>query len=134
MASRLNNIAYLNKLQNSKKPGLKKILKVLRALDNPHLKLRKTIIISGTNGKGTVGRILNQIYDKSGYSVGLYSSPHLVRLNERLKINNKDITDKNLDFFLGEVISASINENCKLSFFELLTTAGILYFSAPWDL
>ena len=130
MATRLNsNIEFLNTLKNSKKPGLKKIIKVLSGLNSPHLKLKNTIIISGTNGKGTVGRILNQIYSQSGYSVGLYTSPHLISITERLRIRNKNITLKNLDSFLGKVIESCKKNRCHLSYFELLTATAILYFS-----
>jgi len=130
LATRLNsNIEFLNTLKNSKKPGLKKIIKVLLGLNSPHLKLKNTIIISGTNGKGTVGRILNEIYSQSGYSVGLYTSPHLISITERLRIKNKNITLKNLDFYLGKVIESSKKNDCQLSYFELLTATAILYFS-----
>jgi dihydrofolate synthase / folylpolyglutamate synthase len=105
------------------------MLKVLSFLGNPHLNLKKNIIISGTNGKGTVATILNKIYSDSGYKVGLYTSPHLIEITERIRISNKKIREKILDRYLGKCIEASSSVNISLSFFELLTTSAILYFS-----
>lgn len=131
MATRLNlhNVNYLNSLKNSTKPGLHGILKVLSFLGDPHLNLKNNIIISGTNGKGTVATILNKIYCDSGYKVGLYTSPHLIQITERIRISNKKIKEKILDRYLGKCLDASSSININLSFFELLTTSAILYFS-----
>jgi len=105
------------------------MLKVLSVLGDPHLTLKKNIIISGTNGKGTVATILNKIYSDSGYKVGLYTSPHLIQITERIRISSKKIKEKILDRYLGKCIEASSSININLSFFELLTTSAILYFS-----
>ncbi|MBT3475838.1 hypothetical protein HN460_02725 [bacterium] len=131
MATRISykNINRLESLKNSKKPGLGNLLKVLHLLGEPQFKLGKTIIISGTNGKGTVANILNRIYVDSGYKVGLYTSPHLVSLNERIRIRDKKIDSRILDSYLNKVIKAGLRINCKLSFFELLTATTILYFA-----
>ena len=131
MATRISykNIEYLESLKNSKKPGLDNLLKVLQLLGEPQSKLKKTIIVSGTNGKGTVAAILNRIYSDAGYKVGLYTSPHLVSLNERIRIKDKKINLKTLNNYLGKVIKVGLKASCKLSFFELLTATGILYFA-----
>ena len=105
------------------------MLKVLSVLGDPHLTLKNNIIISGTNGKGTVATILNKIYSDSGYKVGLYTSPHLIQITERIRISSKKIKEKILDRYLGKCIEASSSININLSFFELLTTSAILYFS-----
>jgi dihydrofolate synthase/folylpolyglutamate synthase len=105
------------------------MLKVLSVLEDPHLTLKNNIIISGTNGKGTVATILNKIYSDSGYKVGLYTSPHLIQITERIRISSKKIKEKILDRYLGKCIEASSSININLSFFELLTTSAILYFS-----
>ena len=86
------------------------------------------ILISGTNGKGTVANSLSSIFVKSGCRTGLYTSPHLVKINERLKIDGKDINNKNLDSTLGRVVTLCGKEKIKLSYFEVLTCAAILYF------
>ena len=119
------NISLLEKLGNSKKPNLNKIKKVLSLFDNPQEKLSNCILISGTNGKGTVAKLLSDILTQSKYKVGLYTSPHLFRINERIQINNKEISDKKLDTLIGEVIDTA---NIQLSYFELLTIVSINYF------
>ena len=122
------NINFLTNLGNSKKPGLYKIKKVLSFFSNPHLRLKNCILISGTNGKGAVAQSLSNILTISGYRTGLYTSPHLVRINERLKINNKNITNRNLDLILDKIIQKCDKNKIQLSYFELITAAAILYF------
>ena len=53
----------------------------------------KYIHIAGTNGKGTTAKLLSDIFTNAGYKTGLYTSPHLVKINERIKVNSKDISD-----------------------------------------
>ncbi|MEE2702148.1 MAG: Mur ligase family protein [Thermodesulfobacteriota bacterium] len=122
------NINFLSNLGDSKRPGLHKIRNALSFFGNPHLKLNNCILISGTNGKGTVANSLSSIFVKSGCRTGLYTSPHLVKINERLKINGKDINNKDLDSTLGRVVTLCAKEKIKLSYFEVLTCAAILYF------
>ena len=119
------NIELLSKLGNSKKPGLIKLKSALSLFDNPHEKLSNCILISGTNGKGTVARTLSDILKTSRYKVGLYTSPHLIRINERIRINNKEISSKQLNNLIGEVTSKI---NVRLSYFELLTLVSIVHF------
>ena len=132
MAPRLKykNIEFLKKLGNSDKPSLTKINKVLEILNNPHKKnMGIKIAISGTNGKGSVAKSLSEILNKSKYRVGLYTSPHIFDINERIQINNKKISSKELNEILGIVIHKQKKANIQLSYFELLTVASIFYFS-----
>ena len=132
MAPRLKykNIEFLKKLGNSDKPSLTKINKVLEVLNNPHKKnMGIKIAISGTNGKGSVAKSLSEILNKSKYRVGLYTSPHIFDINERIQINNKKISSKELNEILGIVIHKQKKANIQLSYFELLTVASIFYFS-----
>ena len=105
MATRLNynGIKYLDSLKNSKKPGLNNLFKILSYLNNPQNLLKNKVIISGTNGKGTVAQILNRIYIDGGYKDGLYTSPHLLNINERIKINDKKITFPNLNNYINKL-------------------------------
>ncbi len=99
----------------------------------PHLNRPKKIIhIVGTNGKGSTGRIMATLLKESSYSVGHYSSPHILKFNERIWINGENISDKLLEEnhkrlfkILGRDISRS------LSYFEYTT---LLAFIATQDL
>ncbi|MDD4179919.1 MAG: bifunctional folylpolyglutamate synthase/dihydrofolate synthase [Candidatus Margulisbacteria bacterium] len=73
--------------------GLDRINYLLEQLDNPHLKF-KSIHVAGTNGKGSTCAMIASILKEAGYKVGLYTSPHLFKYNERIKINGRDISDK----------------------------------------
>jgi len=75
--------------------GLDTIENILERLGNPQNNF-KTIHVAGTNGKGSVASALSTILHKAGYRVGLYTSPHLVRFNERIRINNRSVSDKNV--------------------------------------
>ena len=72
--------------------GLEEISKVLDRLGNPEKQL-KFVHVAGTNGKGSTATLLENCLRKAGYKVGLYTSPHLVRYNERFKVNGEEISD-----------------------------------------
>ncbi len=109
------------------KPGLARITKVLTYLDNPQDKI-KSVLIAGTNGKGSVASMLSNILIFNNYKTGLYTSPHLVSVTERIKINSTDISDNNFDIALGTVFDACEITGVKLSYFELVTAAAFVYF------
>ena len=103
--------------------SLERIEKATKLLDNPQLKY-KTIHIAGSNGKGSTAAFLSQILIESGKKVGLYTSPHLVKLNERYKVNGKDIDDDALIDYIERIKALNI----ELSGFEIMTTIAFLYF------
>jgi dihydrofolate synthase/folylpolyglutamate synthase len=114
--------------------GLETITKVLAGLGNPHLKY-PTAIVAGTNGKGSTAAMLASILHQAGYRTGLYTSPHLIKVNERIRVNGGEISD---DDFAGaftevrQVAEGLLEEKIlgKLpSFFEFLTAAGFHYFA-----
>ncbi len=74
------------------KLGLDVITNMLEGLGNPHRTYR-TVHIAGSNGKGSIAATIATILQSAGYKVGLYTSPHLVRFNERISIDGKQITD-----------------------------------------
>ena len=109
------------------KPGLKRIAKVLKFLDNPQDRIRY-VLIAGTNGKGSVASILSSILTSNGYKTGLYTSPHLISVTERIKIDNEEISEESLNEALGLVFDACDKTGIKLSFFELITVSAFIYF------
>lgn len=103
---------------------------LLEELDNPHIGL-KYLHVAGTNGKGSTSNFLYNILKMGGYKVGLYTSPHLERYNERIKINGVEISDEDFIRLSKKVFCAE--ENIKtnfetLTFFEFITAIAFLYF------
>ena len=105
------------------KLGLERIKYISKQLGNPH-KNYKTIHVGGTNGKGSVCRFLESILSCSGYSVGVYTSPHLQYISERITINGERISEG--DFVsLVEKVKPVVDEMTKKgdipTFFEVFT-------------
>lgn len=108
--------------------GLNKLEEVLHQLHDPHKKL-SFVHVAGTNGKGSTAAMLSSVLTKAGYKTGLYTSPHLMRYNERMKINGQDIPDE--DFI--EAVE-TVKEVCdKMGgvpiVFEILTLMALWYFA-----
>src|SRR5271155_291980 len=86
-----------------------------------------SVLIAGTNGKGSTAATLASILRASGVKTGLYTSPHLVRINERIRINGEAIVDDDFAFLQGEVdrVAEKLVERAELpwhpSFFEMMT-------------
>ena len=106
---------------------LDRIQKVLNYLDNPQDKL-KIIHIAGTNGKGSTNAIISEILTTQGYKVGSFTSPHLIKYNERIKINDASIPDKKFFELIEKIINISEKCNVKLTEFEILTAVMYEYF------
>ena len=104
----------------------------LREKYNDFQKDMKIIHVAGTNGKGSVVETISNILIKQGYKVGTFISPHLIRYNERIKINNNEITDEELSDFIEElepqVEEYNSGHEFNLTFFELATIIAFLYF------
>src|SRR5579885_44683 len=84
--------ALAAELQTRRKFDLEHMRVLVRALGNPE-RTFPSVLVAGTNGKGSTSATLASILQTAGYRVGLYTSPHLVRVNERMKINGNDISD-----------------------------------------
>ncbi len=109
-------------------PNLRSITKLLKLIENPHL-TKKYIIVGGTNGKYSVSKIVADILISNNYKTGLYTSPHLIDITERIRINNISITKQKLDETLGKIFYICDKNNIHLSYFELLTASAFLYFA-----
>ena len=108
--------------------GLERISKILELLGNPQDKLN-CIHVAGTNGKGSVCAILASILKCAGKKVGLYSSPHLFKYNERIKINDVSISDEDFANYVFKISDLADRNNIDLTEFEILTAVMFKYFS-----
>ena len=84
------------------------------------------ITVGGTNGKGSVCAFLEEIYSKAGYSVGCYTSPHLFKFNERIKINSEQVNDETILKSLDLVNTKK--KSIELTYFEITTLAAMNIF------
>ena len=100
---------------------------LLRRLDNPHEKLPPVVHVAGTNGKGSTIAIMRAILQAAGHRVHVYTSPHLLRFNERIVLANAEIGDAALEMLLDEVIA--VNGDLPLTFFEITTAMAFAAFA-----
>ena len=108
------------------KVGLDHTIQLLNRCGNPHNKL-KTIHIAGTNGKGSTAAILQSILRTAGLKVGLYTSPHLVSFNERIRVNGSPISNDFIIDFMKK-FNDDINE-IESTFFETTTVLSLCNFN-----
>lgn len=109
------------------KTDLERITNLMKQLGDPQKELR-FVHIAGTNGKGSTSAMLASILKDAGYTVGLFTSPHLQFYNERIKVNGKDISDEDFCAMAEKVKSAVEGTNLVPSEFERLTAMAFLYF------
>lgn len=116
----------------TKNPSLDAMKFFMDKLNHPEKEL-KFIHIAGTNGKGAVTEMISNILLNSGYKLGKFMSPHLIRYNERIQINNKEITNKEMEEIIIKLDPLVKEYNSKgkgnVTLFELETTMAILYFA-----
>jgi len=106
---------------------LDRVERLLAALDHPERKLPPVIHVAGTNGKGSTVAFLRSMLEAAGYAVHVYTSPHLVKFNERIRVAGTLISDDNLNDLLKECEAA--NGGLPITFFEITTAAAFLAFS-----
>jgi dihydrofolate synthase/folylpolyglutamate synthase len=109
------------------KLGLENVRRLLEALGNPHRHLA-CIHVAGTNGKGSVSAMLDSVARAAGLRTGLYTSPHLVRFNERIQVSGYPISDDEVLAGLGVIREAIARSGCTPTFFEITTALGFLHF------
>ena len=110
------------------KLGLDVIKELLEKLGNPQNKF-KSIHIAGTNGKGSTACFMDSILRASGKNVGLYTSPHLIKFNERIKVNGEEISDSDLVRLTTQIKEVCEDNNIEATFFEFTTTLAFVYFA-----
>lgn len=124
--------AWLDAQTNPKQRiGLKKIETAMNYVNNPHLGL-PVIHITGTNGKGSTTTFLKELLLSQGLAVGTFTSPHIMRFNERISYNGENISDDDLIRIIEQMVEVNeymeTTEYGRLIFFELYTVMMALYF------
>jgi dihydrofolate synthase/folylpolyglutamate synthase len=107
--------------------GLDRVAAVLDRLGRPQDKLPPVFHVAGTNGKGSTVAFLRAALEASGHKIHAFTSPHLVRFNERIRIAGKLVDDETLSGLLTEVLDAGAG--IEPSFFEVATAAALLAFA-----
>lgn len=125
-------LEYYNSLNvRGMKFGLDRIRLLMNYLSDPD-KVLRIIHVAGTNGKGSVIAFTSSILSKAGYQVGAYTSPHLLRINETIRIGNENISDSDFARIIFEIKSVTESnqdlKDAELSSFEILTVVAMQYF------
>lgn len=108
--------------------GLERMTDLMHRLGDPQDNLH-FIHVAGTNGKGSVCAMLSAILTQAGYCTGMYTSPHLFRLNERIKINGTDISDSDL-ITLAEEVKTAVDQMAEQpTEFEIITAMAFCFFA-----
>ncbi len=125
------SIKYLYSLGNevsAMKLGLENPRKLLEALGNPQKKYLK-VQVAGTNGKGSICAFLDAICRNAAIKTGLYTSPHLVSITERIKIDGEEISEKDFAIYATKVREFTESERLYATFFEQMTAIALLAFA-----
>jgi len=123
----IDTLEFLNNLQKfGWRLGLDNILKLLHGMGNPQTEF-KSIHIAGTNGKGSTAALLESIYRHAGYKTGLFTSPHLLSINERIQINALPIPMEKLVSYVDKFKDDIERISC--TYFEALTALAFRYFA-----
>ncbi len=109
--------------------NLNRMQKLLSLLGSPHKKIH-TVHIGGTKGKGSTATMLARMLEANGYKVGLYTSPHVVHLHERIAINSTMISESEMRGLLNRVYAPveKMSKTDQPTFFEIMTALAFMYF------
>ena len=109
--------------------NLKRMEKLLSLVGNPHKKIH-TAHIAGTKGKGSTATMLAKMLESNNYNVGLYTSPHVVHLHERITVNSEMISEPEMLRLLNRVYTPveKISKTDVLTFFEIMTALAFMHF------
>lgn len=126
-AVRLLNLPHYSKLGNAAmKPGLRGVSLLLDEMGNPERDFA-SVHVAGTNGKGSVTSMIAAIGQIAGYRIGLYTSPHLLHLSERIRLNGSPVPADWMQDALDRY--GSLFDRLQPSFFEAMTALGFLFFA-----
>ncbi len=121
-------LLYLYSLEHfGMKLGLRRMKWLVKLLGNPEHSFQ-SIHVAGTNGKGSTCAYIESILHEAGYTVGLYTSPHLINFNERIQVNGKPISDKELTSLTAEIRQKTKKAKIQPTFFEFTMALAFLHF------
>lgn len=109
--------------------GLERISALLKALGNPQDSIPPVFHVAGTNGKGSTCAYLRGAIEAAGMTAHVYTSPHLSRFNERIRLSGRLISDHELAILLAEILDVAEAKGIAASFFEITTAAALTAFS-----
>jgi len=119
-------LAYLERLKGAGiRPGLVPVKRLLKRLGNPQ-DCYRSLLVGGTNGKGSIAASLAAVLQAAGYRVGLYTSPHLVDFRERIRVDGAMIREKPLCNLIGRVRRA---DREGVTYFEFATALAVAHFA-----
>ncbi|OHB84235.1 MAG: hypothetical protein A2Z38_01805 [Planctomycetes bacterium RBG_19FT_COMBO_48_8] len=109
--------------------NLKRMHNLLSLLGDPHTKIH-TVHIGGTKGKGSTATMLAKMLEANGYNVGLYTSPHVVHLHERITVNSEMISEKQMRDLLNRIYAPveKLSKTDPPTFFEIMTALAFMHF------
>ncbi|NIP27186.1 MAG: bifunctional folylpolyglutamate synthase/dihydrofolate synthase, partial [Phycisphaerae bacterium] len=110
--------------------SLARMEKLISLVGNPHKRIR-SVHIDGTKGKGSAATMLAKMLEANGYTVGLYTSPHVVHLHERIMVNSKMISDSEMLGLLNRIYAPveKISKSERITFFEIMTALAFMHFA-----
>ena len=123
------NMRTINKriTKESLNQNNEKLKKIYELLGKP-CKNKKIVHIAGTNGKGSTATFLENIFFAAGYSVAKFTSPHILRFNERILVNKEMISDEDVVKYCEAVMNVLEENGLQINFFEITTFVALLYF------
>ena len=123
------NMRTINKriTKKSLNQNNEKLKKIYELLGKP-CENKKIIHIAGTNGKGSTATFLENIFFAAGYSVAKFTSPHILRFNERILVNKEMISDEDVVKYCEAVMNILEENGLQINFFEIATFVALLYF------
>ena len=126
-------LSYLYALRNRGSSfGIERMARLVKLMGNPQSNF-PIIHVAGTNGKGSVCAMLDAIYRENGYRVGLFTSPHLIELGERIRVNGQNISEPEIEEWvdylkpLGKRMEREKKDDHP-TFFEFMTAIAFLKF------
>ena len=123
------NMRTINKriTKESLNQNNEKLKKIYELLGKP-CENKKIVHIAGTNGKGSTATFLENIFFAAGYSVAKFTSPHILRFNERILVNKEMISDEDVVKYCEAVMNVLEENGLQINFFEITTFVALLYF------